>query len=162
MIDTKVYCVFPAAGKTWLYLHQDKYGLKMLDSDSSQFHWELGAEGKGLVRIKNPEWPDNYIRYIKNNIGIANMILVSTHKEVRNALNAAGIDYIIVLPEKDAKAEYIGRCYIREQERQEGCSVDAMYNNWEKWWVDCINDGHKCLILNRNEHFSDYFKDMMM
>lgn len=40
MIDTKVYCVFPAAGKTWFYLHQDKYGLKMLDSDSNQFHWD--------------------------------------------------------------------------------------------------------------------------
>ena len=39
-MNTKIYSVFPACGKTYLFENQDKYGLKILDSDSSEFSRE--------------------------------------------------------------------------------------------------------------------------
>ncbi len=39
MSKTKVLSVFPACGKTYMFDHQDEFGLKILDSDSSKFSW---------------------------------------------------------------------------------------------------------------------------
>ena len=76
-METKIYSVFPACGKTWLCEHQEQYGLKILDSDSSQFSWIInevedneyviidGGEMKPLTykeKIRNPEFPANYIK----------------------------------------------------------------------------------------------------
>ena len=30
-MNTKIYSIFPACGKTWLYEHQEDYDLKILD-----------------------------------------------------------------------------------------------------------------------------------
>lgn len=38
-MNTKIYSIFPACGKTWLYEHQEDFGLNILDSDSSYFAW---------------------------------------------------------------------------------------------------------------------------
>lgn len=38
-MNTHIFSVFPACGKTYLYNHQKDYDLKILDSDSSQFSW---------------------------------------------------------------------------------------------------------------------------
>ena len=62
-MNTKIFSVFPACGKTYLYEHQDEYGLKILDSDSSQFSWTLTRDGM----IRNPDFPKNYIEHIKEN-----------------------------------------------------------------------------------------------
>ena len=45
MKNTKIYSVFPACGKSWLYDHQEEFGIKVLDSDSSYFShvWECPA-----------------------------------------------------------------------------------------------------------------------
>ena len=69
-MDTKIYSIFPACGKTWLYEHQDDYNLKILDSDSSKFSWlyvsvdENGNPIRGVRKIRNPEFPTNYIQHI--------------------------------------------------------------------------------------------------
>lgn len=163
---TKIFSVFPACGKTWLYEHQEDYGLKILDSDSSQFSWlytdkdEFGKPLDGYRRIRNPDFPSNYIRHIKENIGKYDYIFVSSHASVREALDKEEIDFTIVYPHSSCQAEWVGRCFIRDKNGESGCGAEAMFNNWEQWLMECIETGidHKEIVLGFGEHFSDYFR----
>lgn len=155
-MNTKIYSVFPACGKTWLYEHQEDYGLKILDSDSSMFNW-IRICG---MKERNPEFPKNYIEHIKRNIGKADVIFVSSHASVREALDAEGIDFTIVYPESRCKAEWVGRCFIRDKNGESGCGAEAMYNNFDEWVRECFmtGDSHKEIVLGPTEHLSEYFE----
>ena len=172
-MNAKIYSVFPACGKTWLCNHQEDYGLKILDSDSSQFSWmyivdeahEFKNRGKKnykeqYIKVRNPDFPNNYIKHIKKNIGKYDCIFVSSHASVREALDKEGIDFTIVYPASSCRAEWIGRCFIRDKNGESGCGAEAMYNNWEQWIAECFETGinHKSIELQSNEYLSDYFE----
>ncbi len=161
-MKTKVYSIFPACGKTWLYKHQEDYGLKILDSDSSKFSWLYNKDKYGfpMEKVRNPEFPANYIAHIKENIGKCDYIFVSSHASVREALDKEGIDFTIVYPESSCKAEWIGRCFIRDKNGESGCGAEAMYNNWEQWISECFETGinHKEIVLQPTEYLSKYFE----
>lgn len=161
-MKTKIYSVFPACGKTWLYEHQEDYDLKILDSDSSQFSWEeypLIGENR-TIKFRNPDFPNNYIKHIKENIGKHDCIFVSSHASVREALDRNGIDFTIVYPETTCKAEWVGRCFIRDKNGESGCGAEAMYDNWEQWIMECVETGikHEEIVLQPREYLSKYFK----
>ena len=155
-MNTKIYSIFPACGKTWLFEHQEDYGLKILDSDSSHFSW-VYING---VKERNPNFPDNYIEHIKSKIGKYDYIFVSSHASVREALDKEGIDFTIVYPAQSCKAEWIGRCFIREKNGESGCGAEVMYNNWEQWVSECYEAGanHEEITLLSREYLSDYFR----
>lgn len=163
-MKTQVYSVFPACGKTWLYEHQEDYGLKILDSDSSRFNWmyvtedENGNKLRGIQKVRNPDFPANYIKHIKENIGKYDCIFVSSHASVREALDAEGIDFIIVYPEMSCKAEWVGRCFIRDKNGESGCGPEAMCDNWDQWITECFETGinHEEIVLMPREYLSDY------
>ncbi len=165
-MKTKIYSVFPACGKTWLYKHQDDYGIKILDSDSSRFSWDYTCVDQngnpiGCVRkVRNPNFPQNYIDHIKENIGKVDYIFVSSHDLVRNALDIEGIDFTIVYPEHRCKEEWIGRCFVREMQGEDGCRAEVMYDNFDDWVMDCFKTGinHDEIVLKAQEYLSDYFK----
>ena len=160
-MNTKVYSIFPACGKTWLYEHQEEYGLKILDSDSSNFSWIrlYDSLGRPTTKLRNPDFPNNYIKHIKENIGKCDCIFVSCHASVREAMDKEGIDYTIVYPESNCMAEWVGRCFIREKRGEAGCGAEAMYNNFGQWITECTETGinHKEIVLGSREYLSDYF-----
>lgn len=158
-MNTEIYSVFPACGKTWLYEHQEDYNLEILDSDSSQFSWIYADDGNnGYFKERNPDFPNNYIKYIKENIGKYDYIFVSSHASVRKALDENGIDFTIVYPISNCKAEWIGRCFIRDKNGESGCGAEIMYDNWEQWIRECIKTGatHKEIVLKSKEYLSFY------
>lgn len=165
-MDTRIYSIFPACGKTWLYEHQEEYDLKILDSDSSQFSWlytnidENGDTIRGVRRVRNPDFPNNYIKHIKENIGKYDCIFVSSHASVREALDKDGIDFTIIYPEQSCKAEWVGRCFIREKNGESGCGAEAMYNNFDDWFMECFATGinHKEIVLQPTTYLSEYFE----
>lgn len=164
-MKTRIYSVFPACGKTWLYEHQEDYDLKILDSDSSQFSWveyplinKDYKQGNETIKLRNPDFPRNYIEHIKENIGKYDCIFVSSHASVREALDKEGIDFTIVYPESSCKVEWVGRCFIREKNGESGCGAEVMYNNWEQWITECVETGitHEEIVLCPREHLSDH------
>ena len=161
-MNTKIYSIFPACGKTWLYEHQEEYNLKILDSDSSQFSWIRLYDplGRPTAKLRNPDFPNNYIKHIKENTGKYDCIFVSSHKEVRESLDAEGIDFTIVYPEQSCKAEWVGRCFIREKNGESGCGAEAMYNNFDDWFMECFATGinHKEIVLQPTTYLSEYFE----
>ena len=160
-MDTKIYSVFPACGKTWMYRQQENHNLKILDSDSSEFSWIRCYDtcGKPTTKLRNPEFPNNYISHIKENIGKYDCIFVSSHASVREALDKEGIDFIIVYPDIRCKAEWVGRCFIRDKKGESGCGAEVMYENWEQWISECAETGakHKEVVLKSREYLSDHF-----
>lgn len=74
---------FPGIGKSYMY--NNMKDLKILDSDSSKFSWVKDEEGKN-TKERNPDFPNNYIKHIKDNMDSSDIILVSSHKVVRDAL----------------------------------------------------------------------------
>lgn len=164
-MNTKIFSVFPACGKTYLYEHQDEYGLKILDSDSSEFSWTYVSSGKdckgnlirGFEKVRNPDFPNNYIEHIEENIGKYDYIFVSSHKEVRDALDAAGIDFTIVYPDYRCLEEWVGRCYMRQMEGKNGFPIEVLVNNWVRWVTECYECRfkHDTIILSPGDHLSD-------
>lgn len=168
-MNTKIYSVFPACGKTWLYEHQKDYGLKILDSDSSYFAWiwecpendERGMYSPNARKTekRNPSFSQNYIDHIKCKIesGKYDYIFVSSHASVREALDKEGIEFTIVYPEYSCKNEWVGRCFDREKNGESGCGAEVMYNNWEQWITECFETGidHKEIVLHPREHLSN-------
>lgn len=161
VMKTKIYSIFPACGKTWLYEHQEDYNLKILDSDSSNFSWIKNYDpyGRPTTKLRNPDFPNNYIEHIKENIGKYDCIFVSSHASVRESLDAEGIDFTIVYPATSLKAEWVGRCFIRDRNGESGCGAEVMYNNWEQWILECRETGidHEEIVMKAGEHLSNYF-----
>lgn len=134
--DTKTMIVsaFPGCGKTFLFNNNDKIIL-----DSSKFDKAF--------------FPQNYIEHIKENIGKADIILVSSHKEVRAALFENKIDFILVYPRKELKEEYIKRY---EQRGSPEGFINLISNNWTSWVGELSNQkGCYHCQLSTNQYISD-------
>lgn len=131
-MNTKIISAFPACGKTYAFKKLNEKGYKILDSDSSQFSWCYDYDptiSDQIEEYRNPEFPKNYIKHIKENIGKVDYIFVSSYKEVIDALIENGIYFTLVYPGKEMKAEWVGRCFLRGS-GEEFCQFIA--DNWEK------------------------------
>lgn len=170
-MKTIIFSVFPACGKTWLYKNQEKFNLKILDSDSSEFSWikiiDKDYESKNCnnpdytpryIKERNPDFPNNYINHIKENIGKYDYIFVSSHDVVRDALDREEINFVIVYPSIDLKFEWVGRCFAREQNGESGCNTKIMNDNYNKWIKECVSVAktHPNVVLGHNDYLSDY------
>lgn len=122
-MKTRVISGFPGVGKSTLFGREEN--LVVLDSDSSKFSWANEAE-----RIRHPQWPENYIQHIRENQGRADIILVSSHDVVRDALVAAGIDFELVYPGPEMKEEYIKRYVDRGNSPEFVKLLEANYEAW--------------------------------
>lgn len=146
---TMVISAFPACGKTWM--HESSKDKVILDSDSSEFSWITNEKGE---KMRNPEFPENYIAHIKSNIGKVDIIFVSSHLTVRQALTYEGINYITVYPYSDIKEEWIGRCFCRGNDI---AFLNFINSSWDKFMEDIYNEpfGDELYRLGREEHLSD-------
>lgn len=150
---------FPGVGKTrfveWAtnVTEDGKSLATILDSDSSQFSWlEPG--------VRNPDFPNNYIQHIKDNIEQADIILVSSHDVVRKALINVEIDFWLVFPRKGIKQEYLKRYEDRGSDDKFVQLLDA---NWEQWVGECEalidTPGINLVPLGAGQYLTDWLKD---
>ena len=159
--DTKVISAFPATGKTYATEKLTKLGYKVLDSDSSNFSWVTSTDRV----IRNPNFPANYIKHIKDNIGKVDFIFVSSHEEVRKAMQEAGIKYSLVYPNRKALKEWIGRCYLRELEGKQTFPIETMVKNWDKWIDTCKDDKYctnRYILQLHNSYLYDVIPKISM
>ncbi len=134
---TLVVSAFPGCGKSHLF--RNKGERKILDSDSSTFD--------------KSNFPQNYIEHIKSNLGNVDLILVSSHKEVREALVDNGIEFTLVYPDNNIKEEYIKRYVDRGNNDK---FVELLTNNWNNWINELDNQtGCEKIKLNTGEFLSD-------
>lgn len=102
-------------------------GMRVMDSDSSHFSWlEPG--------IRNPFFPRNYIEHILANMDSVDIIFVSSHAGVREALLEAEIEFWLVYPRIETKEEYLKRYADRGSDDQ---FVQLLDVNWNQWVSEC-------------------------
>lgn len=134
----KLISAFPGTGKTYYFNNGDK---TILDSDSSTFD--------------KSDFPANYIRHIKENRDKAEVILVSSHKEVRDALVKEGLEFTLVYPKAELKREYMKRFEDRDSHWSFCALIEA---NWDTWIMELrCQMGCNHRVLNSGEYLSDIF-----
>lgn len=137
---TIVVSAFPACGKSYMFNNYNGKSFTMLDSDSSNFSWIKDENGNN-TKERDSNFPDNYIKHIKDNIGKVDVIFVSSHDIVRKALNKNRIDFFMVYPDKGMKEEWIRR--FRERDNDENF-IKFISDNWDSF-IDEIEKEEKCL-----------------
>jgi len=142
-METKIISAFPGTGKTYVYeMFKDNENYKIIDSDSSKFN--------------KKQWPINYIQHIVSQIGKADIIFISSHQEVRDALTASGIDYNLMYPKKTLKKTYLRRYKKRKSPEAFIDYVDAF---WDKWIDSCEKqEGCNKIVLQKNQYILDLIK----
>lgn len=129
---TKVISAFPACGKSYSYKNRQNLFQGILDSDSSEFSWVKDENGNN-TKERNPNFPNNYIQHIKDNIGKVEIIFVSSHDVVRKALKDNNIAYTLVYPDKSLKQEWIRRFNERGNDEK---FIDFISKNWDNFIDD--------------------------
>jgi len=131
IVKTIVISAFPACGKTCYYKKHDN----VLDSDSSNFSWIKDINGNN-TNVRNPNFPNNYIQHIKQNIGKVELIFVSSHQVVRDALRDNDIKYVLIYPDISMKDEWIDRFKNRGNDDK---FIKFIASNWNNFIKD-MND----------------------
>lgn len=150
----KIISAFPGIGKTTLVQINKNY----IDLESSDYKWiDIDKtlpieERKGTAKTINPYFPENYIKKIIELTDMGFNVLISSHKEVREALQAQGIEYTIILPSLDMKEEMINRYLSRGNQES---FVNLLKTNYEKFVGDLSIDPNEKIILKSGQYLSD-------
>jgi len=131
-METKIISAFPGTGKSYYHRNNPE---TTLDSDSSLFSWVI-VDGQ---KVRNPEFPTNYIKHIIENIGNVEFIFVSSHAEVRKALHDAGLDFYLVHPRLIDMDKYVQR--YKDRGSPQGF-IDLVVKNWDMWINECRAETH--------------------
>ena len=133
---TSLISAFPGTGKSHFFKNSD---LKVLDSDSSKFD--------------KSNFPTNYISHIKENLGKADIILISSHLDVRNALVENRLNFTLVYPDKNLKEEYLERYKNRGSDEK---FIKLLNDNWNNW-ISELEEQTGCnhIILKSGQYISD-------
>lgn len=133
-----VISAFPGCGKTYFVNKLNENlegsgkifkGINATDSDSSSYSWVMDH---GIKR-RNPDFPKNYIEHIKEARKNYDLVFVSTHQVVRDAMDAAGIPFELVYPNPQRKAEWVGNYYLRGNTKE---FIDTIVAHWDEWIGD--------------------------
>lgn len=130
---------FPGIGKTHFSQNSN---LSVSDSDSSHF------PKKGF--------PENYIEHIKSWREHTDYILVSSHKEVREALQKEGIHFKLVYPSRDQKQDYIKRYKERGSSDAFIKLIDMNFDNWINEMA--VQRFGEHVILKKGQYLSDVIR----
>ena len=174
-MSAKIISAFPGCGKTTYYKEWSQYspenvwrrdnngeqvymhfypdipvGEKILDSDSSLFSWIYDENGNKTDK-RNPDFPNNYIKHIKDHMETENIIFVSSHKVVRDALREAGIPYTLIYPEKGMKDEWIRR--FKERGNDEAF-IKFQDEHWDEFIDDMENETYPEKVVLNNKYIN--------
>ena len=146
MKETLIISGFPGVGKSY-FKNNHSNNMVILDSDSSNFSWLEGT------KERNPDFPNNYIQHIKDNIGKADIIFISSHKAVRDALKHNNIFYYLVYPCRYIKDEYLQRY---KERGNAPAFIEFIDENWEDFVKDIEKETFpKLILLRRGQHLKD-------
>jgi len=145
-----VICGFAGIGKTTL---QRKYPDKVVDLDSSKYKWLYSAldDEIGHDRIRNPEWPNNYVRDIIQASFENDIVLTSLDQEVRDGLKKTHATYTVCFPTKECKEEYIRRYTQRGNDTGYIENISSHFDEW----VDSLSKEDETIVMGPGEYLED-------
>lgn len=128
----------------------------VLDAESANYH-KTNDSSNNLFDLTCPaeHWAVKYVRDIKRTLEQSEnlrYILVSSHKEVRDELKKQSVPYIVVVPNKRLKREYLVR-YLKRGDSLE--FIDKIMDHWDKWLDDIQKTEKRVMTLDNDEYLSD-------
>ena len=129
-METIVISSFPGCGKTQcMEKYKDKF--KMLNTNVHLFRYLINV--KANETGENPDFPNNYINYIKSNMGNFDFIFVSTDKVVRDELTENNIPIVCIFPSIRLKKDWMERF---EKRNENFIFIQIMNNHWIQFIAD--------------------------
>lgn len=156
---------FPATGKTTLCKKYKDCGF--VDLESGEYEYILTEEQKklsteerkGIKKEKNPAYPKNYLKAIKQAVKEYKFVFVSHQGIIQCAKN--GIDYWRIFPRFDAKQEYVQRLINRGNNPH---FVNGIETNFERYIMVAIEDDSphckRKIVMEKGEYLEDVFKKL--
>lgn len=162
---TIIIAGFGGIGKTTLakkyknVLDLESTPYKYIIADYQKFDPEA-VKGKGIIDKKlNPDFPENYITAIKNNLHKYDYILVWCHPEqALPHLERAGIDYELFIPTREALDEYRQR-FINRGNSQEYVNRVSSKEGYDKRLPQFKATGKPIVFLQTGETLESYLKN---
>ena len=147
--DSLVISGFPGIGKS--HLAQSETNLVITDSDSSNFSWASPG-------VRDPTFPLNYMIHVKKCLVESDIVLVSSHAEVRAALVESNILFTLVYPGLAAKEAYLSRY---EKRGSPASFLTLLDKNWNMWLDELdAQDGCNKTVLGSNQYLSDVINEL--
>ena len=153
----KIICGFAGIGKTYVGLNCPN----VIDLESSDFKWQYlmdvdKEKRKGIdEKIKNPNWPNNYVDKIIEKQKEYDYVLISLDLDVRKLLKEKGYSYIVCFPNKEDKSKFLAR-YKKRGNNDKFISNISL--NYEKWIDDLMLEENK-IILKSGQYLEDVLKE---
>ena len=138
-MNTVIVSIFPGMGKTYI---KESNNFKIKDINSVEYAY-LEDSKKG--RLDNPDFPGNYIKAITEAVNSKeyDFVFVSSNSVVREALNKAKIQYVLISPKQSIKNELCERFKERGNSQR---FIDKMYNNWNNYTNSIVNETYPLQI----------------
>lgn len=150
-----IICGFPGVGKT----SAEQRCRQAIDCESSGFHYifdptEVNAKNPAGVLKENPNWVKEYVdKLVELATDVRyHYVLASTHQEVRDELNARFIPYVVVVPDRSLKDEYLVR-YVKRGDSAE--FIMGIYEYWEDWLKAIDIEAPAVIHLKSGEYLAD-------
>ena len=135
-INTIIVSAFPGCGKTTA-TRELKGKINVVDSDGSTFD--------------KTKFPNNYIEYIKSQLGKQELIFVSSHETVRHALENEKLEYFLFYPSITRKEEFLDLYYRRGNNKT---FIEVLDKNFDNFINSCdISYTPHKIILNKDGEF---------
>ena len=183
MKNTLIISAYTCCGKTYASEHMKKYDI--LDVDIRKFKtikrlpneeeiekerqwWEsslhlmsteahLNHFKKQIISVDNTNFPDNFIQYIKDNIGKVDVIFVDSDIRIRQWINEAKIKFVTVYPWSSCLQEWIGRMYLQDYP---DIIIRNKINGWEhETYLIKEPYGDQLIRLSHGKYISEKFID---
>lgn len=155
--------VFAGLGKTTV---GEKHS-NICDLQSSPYRYDYSQISKNDYEkmkcnsqsIKNPEWPNNYLKAILEAINKYDLVLVPSNLDVRNLLVENKISFTFVLPYKDEE----NKKKLLERYKKRGNNeklINDVMNNFDCWSRNQEDYNYPIVILAKNKYLEDLLFDM--
>jgi hypothetical protein len=147
-MKTKIIAAFPGTGKSYFASSPD-HSISVTDLDSHSYTSGYGDDGK----VRNPDFPNNYLADIKKTIGSIDLLLVSCQPEVIAALRKLGLKFTLVYPERVLRDEYVRRFEVRGSSQ---FFTNQLSNSWDHF-LDFLEGQADCekIQLGSGQYISD-------
>jgi hypothetical protein len=111
--------------------------------------------GTNNTNIISESYSKQVAEEVKEKLSSAQIIFVPSCRNIRRALDDAGIKYILIFPEPSELNEWVGRAYIRGDSPD---SINSMINSWSSDLRDCLLHDNRLNVMLRGSSIGSVSK----